>query len=55
MNEIIIVKLIVGGVLFAAWMLLEYKPPTATDVDGLKTFIKMTLGALAGNLATPGA
>jgi len=50
---ILYIKLIVGVILFGSWMLLEYKPPADKDVDGLKTFIKMTLGALAGNMVTP--
>ena len=54
MSPIVIAKLIVGFILFVAWMILEYRPPTASDVDGLKTFIKMTLGALVGNLTSGG-
>ena len=53
MSPATIAKLVVGLVLFAAWMVLEYKPPAANDVDGLKTFIKMTLGGLVGHLITP--
>lgn len=52
-NEILLVKVGVGAMLFLAWLLLEYKPPVDKDVDGLKTFIKMTLGGLVGHLITP--
>jgi hypothetical protein len=57
MNEkiaILIVKSLIGLVLFVSWMWLEYYPPPDKDVDGLKTFIKLTLGALTGHMATEG-
>jgi pheromone shutdown protein TraB len=54
MSSLVYVKVAVGFGLFAAWMLLEYCPPKVSDVDSLKTFIKMTLGGLVGNLVTPG-
>ena len=49
-----IIKSIIGLVLFGAWMWLEYYPPPDKDVDGIKTFIKLTLGALTGHIATEG-
>jgi hypothetical protein len=56
MSALAYVKVGIGIGLFIAWMLLEYCPPKVADVDSLKTFIKMTLGGLVGNLmAPPGA
>lgn len=56
MNQVyvLIAKCVACAVLFAAWMYLEYFPPPGKDVDGLKTFIKLTLGALTGHVATEG-
>lgn len=51
---ILIIKAVTGLVLFGAWMWLEYYPPPDKDVDGIKTFIKLTLGALTGHMATEG-
>lgn len=55
MNALLIVKLIVGVILFLTWVALEYCPPKVADVDSLKTFIKMTLGGLVGHLVSGGA
>lgn len=51
---ILLIKSLIGLVLFCSWMWLEYYPPPDKDVDGLKTFIKLTLGALTGHIATEG-
>jgi len=45
------VKLIVGAVLFGAWLALVFNPQS--NDAAIITFIQFTLGGLAGHLATP--
>ena len=46
----ILLKVLIGGVLFASWMLLTFYPQ-AGDAS-IVTFIQMSLAGLAGHIAT---
>jgi hypothetical protein len=45
------IKLLIGAVLFGAWLALVFNPQSHDDA--IITFIQFTLGGLAGHLATP--
>ena len=52
MNTMLILRLILGAILFFAWMFLEYHPPAANDTDKIKSFIQSALMLLVGNTAS---